>query len=71
MVFQSILFIAYKKYKSVALIVTLTSRSSHITPILKPLYIGYLFNTVLTLNCTCYIAHRAFSFGELKHYLNT
>ena len=66
-VFQSILFIAYKKY-SVARIVTHTSRSSHITPLLKSLYwlpVKYRINFKL-----CCITHRALSLGE-SHYLNT
>ena len=42
-----------QKYKtrSVARIVTRTSRSSHISLQFSNLYIGYQFNTVLTLNC--------------------
>ena len=68
MVFQSILFIACKKYKILAHIATCTSCLSHITPLLKSLDwlpVKYRINFKL-----CCITHCALSLGE-PHYLNS
>ena len=57
-----------KIQNSVARIVTRTSRSSHITPVLKSLHwlpVQYRFNFKL-----CCITHRALTLGE-PHYLNS
>ena len=67
MVFQSILFIAYNKYKTDDRIATRTSHSSHITPILKSLrWLLVKYNINFKICCK---THRALSLGEL-HYLN-
>ena len=59
-----------KVQNSFAHFVTRTSRSSNITPLLlfSNLYIGYLLNTALTLNCD--VTHRALSLRK-SHYLNS
>ena len=68
MVFQSILFVARKKYKTLARIVTRTSRSSHIIPLLKSLHwlpVKYCINFKL-----CCITHCTLSL-EKPHDLNS
>ena len=50
MVFQSILFIACKKYKTLLLELLYVSLVHHILLPFSNFYISYLLNTVLTLN---------------------
>ena len=51
MVCQSTQLIAYKKYKTQLLVLLLVPLVYHISLQFSNLYIGYQFNTVLTLNC--------------------
>ena len=51
MVCQSTQLIAYKKYKTQLLVLLLVPLVHHISLQFSNLYIGYQFNTVLTLNC--------------------
>ena len=60
--------IAYKKYKTQLLVLLLVPLVHHISLQFSNLYIGYQFNTVLTLNCC--ITHRALSLKE-PYYLNS
>ena len=69
MVCQSTQLIAYKKHKTQLLVLLLVSLVHHKSLQFSNLYIGFLFNTVLILNCVC-ITHRALSLGE-PHYLNS
>ena len=48
---QSTQLIAYKKYKTQLLVLLLVPLVHHISLQFSNLYIGYQFNTVLTLNC--------------------
>ena len=66
---QSTQLIAYKKYKTQLLVLLLVPLVHHISLQFSNLYIGYQFNTVLTLNCCC-ITHRALSLKE-PYYLNS
>ena len=49
--FSSTQLIAYKKYKTQLLVLLLVPLVHHISLQFSNLYIGYQFNTVLTLNC--------------------
>ena len=51
MVCQSTQLIPYKKYKTQLLVLLLVPLVHHISLQFSNLYIGYQFNTVLTLNC--------------------
>ena len=66
MIFQSILFIGYRKYKTLFLLLLLVLLVRHILLQFSNLYIGYLLNIVKL----CCITHRALSLVE-PHYLNS
>ena len=51
MIFQSIPFIACKKYKILLLVLLHVPLVHHVVLSFSYLHIGYLLNTVLTLNC--------------------
>ena len=68
MVFQSILFIACKKYKTLLLVLLHVPLIRHILLLFSSLYIGYLLNTVNFKLCC--ITLRALSLGE-PYYLNS
>ena len=68
MVFQSILFIACKKYKTLLLVLLHAPLVRHILLLFSSFYIGYLLNTVNFKLCC--ITHRTLSLRE-HYYLNS